>query len=99
HHVEAIAIAGEIHQFELGGGERRRIAFGAGEANGIRKLLYLQDRTEIEIKHRCMDTEASRRRLGETIVLAPTVRDPATVRDHPLETLDLALHRNLCGAR
>src|SRR6516162_10674906 len=93
-HVEAIAIAGEIHHFEFGRSKRSRKSLSARKHNRIQKFLCLQDRSDIEIKIKRVHAQ-SFRRVCQDLVLAPGIRDAAGERDHPAQYFDFAVERLL----
>lgn len=50
HHIKAVAVAGQVHHFEFGCGQRPRKPLATREDNRIQKLLRLQHRSDIEIE-------------------------------------------------
>src|SRR5262249_23125112 len=56
-HIEAIAVAGEVHHLQLGRTQDRAISLCARKYDGVQELLRLQQRTNVQIQIQRMDAE------------------------------------------
>ena len=75
HHVEAGAVAGQVHHFEFGGRERAIKPFARAKITDV-STCGLQHRPDVDIDHDGVHGPALRR-IGELLVLRPCVRDRA----------------------
>jgi len=98
HHVEPVAVAGQVHHLKLGGGERCHISLALGEIHRVHQLQRLQQRADIDIEIERVNRDAARRD-AELLMRAPFVGHGFAECDHLLDDGRLALQRGLLRPR
>ena len=95
-HVEAVAVAGQVHHFQLRGGERFGKTLTAGERDRVHELLRLQERPDIDVQIQRVNAKPLSR-PRQRLMPVPVVGNALGESYHLAQDRNLALLHRLFG--